>query len=389
LERLPAEEQDRRVLDLTLRQAFSLYFLGRWTESVDLLVRQRQRLERLQDPSLSGPYHFWLAHMYSRLADQERAAQSAQRAIAEAERCGDEATMGKAHGVLALEGYWSGQSLEGIEHGRQSVSLLERTGERWWLGMTHFYVGLNYMSIGRFELALEILARCHTIGETIGDPRLQSYAAWITGWVYALRGEWEAAIDESQRSLKRAPDLVSAAYASAFLGYAYLEKGDGAQAIPLLEQAVQQLGQFGFRQFQGWFLTLLGEAYLLDARIAEARDLALQGLDITRDAKYWVGVGWSQRALGRIAQASGAHSEAKSHFNEALDTFSSIAARFEVGRTHLNLAAVAHAEGNREVVTRHLQEAYDLFRALRVPKYVERTAQLTSPYGVPLFEGRA
>ena len=387
VERLPAEERERPILDLTLRQAFSLYFLGRWSESVDLLVRQRQRLERLQDPARSGPYHFWLAHMYSRLGEQERAAQSAQQAVAAATQCADEATMGKAYGVLALEGYWSGQSLQGIEHGRRSVSLLERTAERWWLGMTHFYVGLNYLTIGRFDLALEAEARCHTIGETIGDPRLQSYAAWITGWVYALTGEWEAGIQVSQQSLKLAPDLVSATYASAFLGYAYLEQGDGVRAIPLLAQAVQQLGQFGFRQFQGWLTTLLGEPYLLHGALEKARDLVIRGMDIARDAKYWYGVGWAQRALGRIAQASGALSEATAHLNEALDTFTSIQARFEVGRTHLDLAALAHVEGNREAVRQHLQEAQDLFKALQVPKYVERTVQLASAYAVRLSAG--
>jgi hypothetical protein len=123
------------LLDVVLRQGFSLYFLGNWQESVNLLLEHQRRLEQLEDASLAGRYHFWLAHMYSRLGDQERAAHNAFRAIEHANQSGDATTLGKAHGLLALEGHWSGKSVEGIEHGRRAVALLEGTSEYWYLGM--------------------------------------------------------------------------------------------------------------------------------------------------------------------------------------------------------------------------------------------------------------
>ena len=54
--------------------------------------------------------------MYSRLGDQRRATENASRSIDEAGSCGDEVTRGKAHGLLSLEGHWSGKPAEGIEH---------------------------------------------------------------------------------------------------------------------------------------------------------------------------------------------------------------------------------------------------------------------------------
>src|SRR5262249_33957437 len=57
----PAPEHARRRLDLVLRQARSLFFLGRSPESVALLLAQEALLERLQDPALAAPYHFLLA----------------------------------------------------------------------------------------------------------------------------------------------------------------------------------------------------------------------------------------------------------------------------------------------------------------------------------------
>src|SRR5206468_3415138 len=81
----------------------STYYLGRFAESVDLILDQAERLEQLQEPVLTGQCYFWLGHIQARLGEHEAAIQSAQRAIAEAGRCGDDATAGKAYGVLAFQ----------------------------------------------------------------------------------------------------------------------------------------------------------------------------------------------------------------------------------------------------------------------------------------------
>src|SRR6185503_9254290 len=82
VQRLPeGPDRDRRMLDVALGQAHSLYFLGRFRESVDVLAPHAARVARLNDAALAARYSFWLAHMYSRLGDQPRAAESAHRAI--------------------------------------------------------------------------------------------------------------------------------------------------------------------------------------------------------------------------------------------------------------------------------------------------------------------
>ena len=53
LQRLPeGEDRDRRMLDVALRHAHSLYFLGRFRESVDVLLPHEARLSRLNDAAL-------------------------------------------------------------------------------------------------------------------------------------------------------------------------------------------------------------------------------------------------------------------------------------------------------------------------------------------------
>jgi tetratricopeptide (TPR) repeat protein len=387
VERLSGGSSDRLILELTLRQAQSLYFLGRFPESLALLLREQERLTQLQDPALAGPYYFWLGHTYSYLGDQDLATQSAQRAITVARQCGDEVTMGQAYYVLARSGFWSGQFVQGVKYGRQAVALLECTAERWWMGQAQWAVGANYGFVGEFARAVEAERRAHAVGEALGDPRLQTYAAWTIGWIEARRGDWEAAIQACQRGLDLAPDPLSTAMALAFLGYAYLEQGDAGQAIPLLEEAVQQLGGFRFRLPQGWFTLFLSEAALMRSDLERAHALALQGVEIARDVQFAYGVGLGQRALGRIAQARGALAEAATCLTEALQGFAAIQARFDMGRLHLDLAALTHTQGHPQAVAMHLTEAYALFTALQVPRYVEHTVQLAGACGVALSTG--
>jgi DNA-binding NtrC family response regulator/tetratricopeptide (TPR) repeat protein len=379
---LPEPERHRRRLEVSLRLAFSLSVLGRFRQILELLLPQREPLEQLQEPALAGPYHFRLALTYSYLGAQEQATQSAERALAEAKRCGDRATMGQAYYVLALQDFWLGQPLPGVEHGRQAVALLEGTDERHWLGLSHWVLGINHYLLGEFAPALEAEARAAAIGDATGDPRIQSFAAWSRGWIWATLGEWEAAIEACQRGFETAPDQLTAVAALGYKGYAYLEKGDAAQAIPLLEQVVRQFEQWRMRQTQGRFMVFLSEAYLLGGEIDRARELATQGLAISQTVKSSWGIGWGQRTLGQVAHASGALCDAAAYFQQALQTFAAMPARFEAARTHLALAELAHAQGNLEALTAHLERASAMFNSVHVPRYVERVAQLANEWGV-------
>jgi class 3 adenylate cyclase/tetratricopeptide (TPR) repeat protein len=383
-ERLPEPDRERSVPELVVQLAHSLLPLARFPESLEVLLRYRNLVERQEDPSLAGRYFFWLAHTYSYLGDQEEAASHARRAIEAARQAGDTATEGRAWYVLSRDAFWSGGFSEGIEHGRKAVSLLEENVDRrWWQGQAYWVAGFHHYVLGQFEDAFAMMKRADAIWKALQDPRLDP--SWSTGYFHASLGDWELGIEECKGGLARAQDPLNTAAALGFLGYAYLEKGDLPQAIEALEDSAEQLRQAGMLQLFGWFSAFLAEARLLAGHsTAEARKLALEALGTTEASRFRYGTGLAQRTLGRIAAETGDMREAEEWFREALESFSSIQAPFEVGRTFLDLALLARQEGNPDKTAQCLGEAYRLFTELRVPKYVEKTERLAGELALPL-----
>jgi tetratricopeptide (TPR) repeat protein len=378
--RLPEEGRDRRTLELVFQLAESLLPLARIPEKLELLRQHGERVERLGDPSLAGPYHFWLAHTYSYLGNQDEAARCARLAIAEARRCGDEATEGKACYVLTRDAFWAGHFAQGIEDGLRAVELLDRSGERWWAGQAHWVAGFHHFLLGQFDAALESMERAHAIWKALADPRLDP--SWSTGYFYASLGDCERGIAECRGGLERAQDPLNTSAGLGFLGYAYLEKGDFASAVETLGDSVERLKGTGMQQLRGWFSAYLGEAYLGLDRIAEARDAALAAVEATQEVNFWYGIGLAQRAVGRIAAAAGDSDEAAARLGEALEGFLKLQVPFEVARTRLDLAALAHARGHKQQAFEQLRQARAVFVALEVPRYAEQAQALAARMGV-------
>jgi class 3 adenylate cyclase/tetratricopeptide (TPR) repeat protein len=382
VERVQADDRDRRAVDLVMRLVFSLYFLGRFGESLDLLLHQGPAVERIADPLVSAPYHMWLGHTYTHAGDSDGAERAIGRAVVEAETAGDVATLGKSHYVLAREGFWRGRLAEGADHGRRAVAALERTGDWWWLAHSHSWTGINLCNLGRLDEALAAVAEAARIGDERGDPRIHSYAAWNRCWILATRGDWEEAIAAGTESLQTSPDSLNSSYSLGWLGFAYREKGDFSEAIRHLDRSIALLTEFRYSRLVAWFKGWLGEACLWGGDVDRALEAADQALRVARELRYPWGIAIARRALGRIALARDALSEAESHLGEALRSLDAMGARFDAACVLLSLAESAGRGGEAQVCDARLAEALSRFDELRTPRYVERARALAAELGL-------
>ena len=154
LQRLPeGPDRDRRMLDVALRHAHSLYFLGRFRESVDVLLPHEARLSRLNDAGARGAV-LVLARAHVQPA---RRSAARRRERARGDRGGDAAPAIRrrsARPTACSRSRATGRARpnDGIAHGTKAVRCCSRTrDQRWWLGMTHFYLAMNHLLTGDFE----------------------------------------------------------------------------------------------------------------------------------------------------------------------------------------------------------------------------------------------
>jgi len=356
--RLPAGERVRRRLDVLYRLAHVLSLLGRSAEVREHLLAHEAAVVELRDPKLSGLFHFWLAYTYGCLGESQTAYDHARRSLEEAARIGDEITMGQACYELARETYVLTRSAEGISHGRQAVALLERGDEgRWWLGQVLWVLALHLIHVGDFMPALSLMERLRDLGEAMGERRLQTYAEATAGRVYTVMGETEEGIAAASRGVALAADPVASLTARGYLGVAYFDADQPANAIPLLEESVGHLqqmkgtGGYRSRQYGAWLAAILAEAYLMHGDAARAHDTAASALALAADGGWPVAIGYSQRAVGRVALAAGKLDDAERMLGAAVRTFTDCGAVVLLARARLVMAELFVARGNGEAAT--------------------------------------
>jgi class 3 adenylate cyclase/tetratricopeptide (TPR) repeat protein len=377
------EGHEARLLELTLRQAASLYFLGQQEAVLALLGPHEAQVAALDEPRLAGQFYFLVGRAHNLMGDRDKAVRYQRRALTQAERAGDEVTMGQAHFALGYEAFVGGRPAEGVELGRRAVAHLERTTDRWWLGMAHWMVGLNHFLAGDLSNAVADADQTRAIGETMGDARLQSYAAGLTAWVHTARRETAAALSAGERAQRLAPDPFCLALAVGALGWAYLDE-DPARALPLLEQVVNWTRQFRVVQMHSLYLAFLAEAQLATGQPDQARASARESLAVAQDTDYLEGLGSARRALGRVALAEGDLPEALRQLEGARQTFAAIPARLRLAETLVPLAEATHARGDRAGAAKLLGEARALFDQLGAPRAVERTLARAAALGLAL-----
>lgn len=382
VEKASVDQRASRSLELAVRRAESLHFLGRRQEIVDLLLEHQNSIERHTKPSLLGQYWFWLGWAHAWLGHRAQASEHLSRSLQHATESGDEALIGRVHRALALEWTYAGRPMdEAVSHARKAVALLERTDDKFWYSQALYSLSYCSYYAGDFASAIAASAQLDDFGKATGDRRARAESA-MGGVSYAARGDPKQGIEICRRCLEFAPDPFETAFVLACLGKAYSEAGDLERAVPTLEEAVLLADRVRSLQWRQYFRIWLGDAYRLAGELDRARETAGQTLKICTEIDYALGIASSNQVLGRIAHAQNAVTESESFLIEALRMFGNIGCRFEAGRTHLDLATIAAARGDVDCVTKHLTDAHRLFGELHTLKYVEQTEQLAKRFGV-------
>jgi DNA-binding NtrC family response regulator/tetratricopeptide (TPR) repeat protein len=383
VERVPAgQEQDRLFRELVRRQRDALYsLLNLRRDTLEFLLRQEPLVERMKDASVAAHYHLWLSRVCAPLGEYELSVRSAERAIADARRTGDELLAACAAGVLANALAWLGRATEGARSARSAVQALAGSSEPYWLGYAYRGLALNGVLLGDFTAVRDAARHLDALGETLGEPFFQFSAAWIPGLALVSEGNVEDAIARFGQLIETAPGPLELAQATSLLAIAHLENRQPDQAIRLLEPLVSQAERLRQRHIRGVCTTYLGEAHRLKGDLDRARALAHDSLELIAGTGYRYGDAAAHRLLGHIALDAGQLAESESELDGARERFASIPVPHEHAQTHVLLAKLAERRGDRPRAQRHLESAVELWTEIGIHRHADRAREALTALG--------
>jgi tetratricopeptide (TPR) repeat protein len=156
------------------------------------------------------------------------------------------------------------------------------------------------------------------------------------------------------------------------LGHAYALSGKPAQAITLLEHAMEQAAARKMMFAQSLRMGWLAHAYLQAGRLPEARELSQKSLELARQYGERGHEVWIQGIIGDVAaQHPPDAAEAEHAYGTAIELGAALGMRPRVALGHLGLGRLYRRMGRKEDARRHLAEAVAFLKPARMPLWLQ------------------
>ncbi|MBI4637541.1 MAG: tetratricopeptide repeat protein, partial [Candidatus Rokubacteria bacterium] len=374
LGRLPeTRETIEQDVDLRFELRNAYFPLGGHQRIFEHLRAAEVRASALDDQTRLGRILGYLSTQFVVVADYVSAMGAGERALAIAMALGDSAREIEMRQRLAFVHHVLGEYSKAIDLGRKVVGsvahdplgarfgpMLTSVVSRWWLGW-------SLAERGEFADALILAEEAGRIAED-ADSVSQACACWVLGLVHVSEGEVRQAIPPLERGLEVcqvAQVVMVFPLMTSWLGCAYALSGRMAEALPLLEQAVEQAASL----FQGWqspVIISLGQGYLLAGRVEDAMRLAANVLELTRERKERGSEAQALRLLGEIASRVDPPDgeTAEGYYRQAIARAAELGMRPLVAHCHLGLGRLYRRTGKSEGAQRHLTTATAMYREM-------------------------
>jgi class 3 adenylate cyclase/tetratricopeptide (TPR) repeat protein len=227
---------------------------------------------------------------------------------------------------------------------------------------------------------VESIARCTEairIAETVGHPYSVTVTYQGMGLLHLRRGNLHQATLALEHALGicqgvDSPPLFHAV--SSALGYAYALCERSAEAIPLLEEAVERPVISATQEGQSLRTISLSEGYLLAGREADARAAAQRALGLARQYKERGHEAYTLWLLGEIAAREDPLdiTEAANHYRQGLALAEALGMRPLIAHCHVGLGKLCRRSGKREQAEEHLSNGAAMMRDMQMGIWLEK-----------------
>ena len=281
------QAQREQAIDLRLDLRNVLIALGDFGRMFALLSEAETLAQALEDQHRLGWVSAYLSPYFSNLGDQDRAIETGQRALTIARASGDFALEMMATFFLGLPSIALGDYRQEIDYHRRNMEALtgawlhERFGEPGVPSVfCRAYLAWGLAELGEFVEGLVCGAEAVHMAKAVEQPFTLGHAYFGVGMLHLRKGDLQQAIAELAQGLHicQTGDIqLILPWVASSLGYAYALGGHLSEALPLLEQAIEQSAVMQQMAYYPLWVAHLSEAYLLSGRLEDAHQRAGAG----------------------------------------------------------------------------------------------------------------
>jgi class 3 adenylate cyclase/tetratricopeptide (TPR) repeat protein len=312
----PTPENHRRRIALIARQILVFLLLFALSEYYEYLTRFAPLARDIGDPGLLGGYYGAMTMTECCFGDLERAIETGQQAadLCRAGRNFQDLTEVYASLGWSYVHYGNFEAALALEDGLEQN--VQRSFDFQWYSYALGALTAAGALRGDFERAITFGKKEFRIAEEFGDRSAMSHAAWTTSWAYLYRGDSAQALQAAERAVELAPTIATKSWADGSLGMAHCRAGNPERAIEILAPLVPGYRGARFRLSE-CFTTFLGEAYWRAGKGEQARQTLQELLGIIEPCGMRAWMGTAHRLLGEITELTHP-AQATVHFERSL-----------------------------------------------------------------------
>jgi class 3 adenylate cyclase/tetratricopeptide (TPR) repeat protein len=384
LARLPQTRATvEEAIDVRFDLRNALFPLGEQARILECLREAEALGSAIDDQSRLARAASFMSTHHLAAGDHARAIEAGERALALAASLGDDTLRLTTAFSLAQVHLSRGQYRRASDYLRDNVTALSATtgtgsgGQSPFLVLSGMWLVWCLAELGEFTEGAARAGDAVERADAAGEPFDLLLSCLGRGLLHLRQGAFEDAIVTLERGLhlSRGGNLqVWFPSVASPLGYAYALSGRISEALPLLEEAVQQTATRG----SGHALRMahLGEAYLLAGRVAEAAELARRALDTARARREEGHVAYALRLVAEVAARRGGPGadEAESGFQEAGLLADALAMRPLRAHCHLGLGRLYLRTSRAALAASEIAEAVGLYRDMGMTFWLEQAS---------------
>jgi tetratricopeptide (TPR) repeat protein len=282
----------------------------------------------------------------------------------------------QAHQRLGFAYQAQGDYRRAIDCLRQSLAGFDGAQRREHFGqvilpavLSRAYLAWCHAELGTFAAGRTLGEEGFRIAEEVAHPGSLMYAYHGIGLLALRQGDLPRALPRLERAMGLCQDAdlpLFFLWIAAALGAAYALAGRGADAVPLLTQALEQATATATVIHQALCRLSLGEAHLLADRLEAAHGLAERTLALTRGHQERGYQAYALRLLGDIAarREPPERDQAEAHYCQALALAEELGMRPLQAHCHLGLGTLYATTDQRQQARTALSITIELYRAM-------------------------